>query len=228
VVPAGSEAFPGDDVVIRWTLTGSPNGSIGRVSMFAENQGWAFDTRESLVGRVDAGTVRTGNLTVHIPEDTLPGAFAFNVGIATEAEPLALPTHKVTLNVGMKDYPHLVASAVLDDAGSAGGVPGIIEPRERARLVVTLRNDGTVAVSNLGLSIENLTGADIRMPQPQTAIKTIGPGDTWVARFRVEGSPRIMNRLIHLGIAITGADLGDGFHYPATIEARTGSSLEAH
>jgi hypothetical protein len=192
------------------------------VSLYTESSDWMFETRELLIGTLAPRAERSGKLRARVPLTAIPGHMPFNVGVAIEAEPLSDSVRALSATIGMRDMPHLVATARLDDSTSQGREPETLEAGEEALLRVTMRNDGNVTTEPSVLRVRTLADTDASLPSKEISVPSLRPGETWDTSVPIRGERAISATSVHLGLDITSPQLEDGFHLPVSIDTRPG------
>lgn len=200
------EAVPGATLPVRYRLLNKSNLRVERVSVFVRSDQPGFDTKEVLVGAVDAHSSKEGTMPVVVPSAWETGPLLVHVGVAADAWPAPSGGTDILVQVGSRAVAALRADVTL--VGESGAhADGILEPQEHARLRVSLQNDGDIPARNLQVHVINLSGTQVVVDTKPRAVEVIETGAEKDVFVTVEGAKTVYSPEITVGLLVEGPDL---------------------
>jgi hypothetical protein len=174
-VLASANPGPGDDIRVVWTVANKGKQPVRRISVFLRTTGVSGETQESLVGTLEAGQSRSGSFSAKPPFFPADGVWEVDSGIAVDGWPVALHSRKIEVKIPGRDRPVLsVSSSIVEEKGGVSN--GVLDPGEQAKLHVVINNTGTVDVSDLSVTLTNLSGERISLSDSEPGKLSIKGG----------------------------------------------------
>lgn len=203
---SGTAAIAGGDSRFLWTLTNKSSHPLHRVSVYLRASGAAGETREVLVGSINPGESKSGNVTARAPFASTDGPWDVDIGVALDAWPVAPLTRQFHLDVKEQDRPSL--SLVSSLTSENGGVPnGVLDPGEKANLHLVISNDGRAAASGLEINVTNLSGGRVSVGEVKLPVADLAPGATTTIDVPVVFSGNHTGDEVDVGVAVEAREL---------------------
>lgn len=199
-------AQPGGKVAVRYRLVNHMAQRTDRVSVFVRSDQPGFDTREVLVGAVESGSTRDGLLDVQIPASWEPGPLLLRIGAAVDAWPSRSGSADLLVQIGTRATATLKADVTL--AGESGAhADGVLEAREKAKLRVSLQNDGEIPARNLQVRLINLSGTQVQVDSKPRPVEVVERGAEKDVFISIEGAKVLYSPEVTVGLLVEGPDL---------------------
>ncbi|NDE15636.1 PDZ domain-containing protein [bacterium] len=171
----GTAAVSGADARFLWTLTNKNPHPLQRVSVYLRASGFAGETKEILVGSINPGETRSGNISARVPFAPKNESWDVDIGVALDAWPVAPLTRQFHLDTQIVERPSL--NIVSSITAETGGVPnGVLDPGEKANLHIVITNEGHAPASDLEFHVVNLSGARVSLGDAKLTVSQLAPG----------------------------------------------------
>lgn len=194
-VPAdGFTVTAGRTLRVSVTLHNEGDKALYRLHVVSHSDEPAFDGIEQVVGRLEPGASRTVEMVArtsrrHVGVRAPVRFVAAQDGMVLDARDV------VTIALRPLPRPDLWFRWQLDDGPSPAAAPaeatvvgdGFLEPKEEARLRVTVRNAGDGPAPKLVASLRSLSGQRLHLEQGRTRLGPLAPQSEVAAIFSVVG-----------------------------------------
>ncbi len=228
------KTLPGATLPVKYRLINRGNQRVERVSVFVRSDQPGFDTKEVLVGAVDADSTKDGTLQVAIPAAWEPGPLLLRIGVAVDAWPARSGGTELLVQVGARAVADLRADVTL--VGESGAhADGVLEAKEKARLRVSLQNDGEIPARDLQVRLINLSGSQVIVDPKPRPVEVIDRGAEKDVFITVEGGKTLYSQEIIVGLLVEGPGLRTPVRQKFSLKAapnaklsKAGSNLIGH
>lgn len=201
------DVVAGDKVPVFWKVTNNDPISSSRLSVFVRSYLRGFDTEETLIGKLNSGESKSGQVLLKIPSTAAHGNVTFWFGLATEGEPLRTISKPLHFKVKDKTNADLVAETKLFNESVLKN--NSIEKQESAYIEVSIKNKGSIDAHNLSINLVNLGGKQVDIESEIKKIELIKPGETKAVQIKIKGAQKIVSQQIPLGLAIESETLNE-------------------
>jgi carboxyl-terminal processing protease len=209
---------------VPWKVTNGGTRVAENVSVFIQSPVSGLETMEALVGAIDGGQVREGVFKVKIPQAMVWGRHYVNAGIAIDAQ--SLPNAQGEFLIDVVEHPLVQLSTTVEFIdGTNGVIPQVIESKETAKFRVVVSNKTEADVKDVQLTVSNLAGSQIVIPNKNFPIGTIAAGSEKEILV-----PVVAKEYFESATAIVGFAVKPGFGGQesfAVSEVRTAAPLAA-
>jgi carboxyl-terminal processing protease len=217
------EVASGTPLTVHWSLENPGAAAAHRVSVFIRSDATGFETKEVLVGDIPARETARGAVTLTVPGWWEEGPLLLRVGAAADAWPVPGAAADYLIQVRSRPMADLTAS--LDLVDETGSVPGTLEAREHAALLVKLSNHGVAAANNLSVKIVSLAGVQVVVPDAGQALSRIPQGQTVEFKVPVDGARTVWNPELAFGVSVECKDLRVPLRKRFTVKAHPNADL---
>ena len=217
---------PGDSVNIAWTISNPEKTSAHRISLFARGEAPGIETKEVLVGELEANSVKKGVVQITVPANFPPGPLALRIGLAVDAWPLRGSSADFSIQVEDRPVARLSVLATLVE-DYTGHITGVLEPRETARIRLDLRNEGEVDAEELAVKLVNLSGSQLQLASEPVVVDELVTGDEKHIYFNVKASKTMLSSELSFGVCVESADLRVPFRQRFAIKSLPSAEVSA-
>ena len=208
----------GDKISFAWSVKNSEATAIGRSSLFVRSYLKNFETQEILIGRLDPGEVRNGELAVKLPPKVVKGLATLWFSLAIEGEPIKAGMKSIAVKVIDKPEPKLTADTKLEHESILND--NALESNEKAQIQVAVHNPSKVQAKNLTVRLINLGGSQVVLDQEPKSLDVLEPGEAQAISINVSGSNSIVSSKIPIGLEIESEDLLEPIRKSVFIKGR--------
>ncbi|MCB9573435.1 MAG: PDZ domain-containing protein [Kofleriaceae bacterium] len=174
-----AEVAAGDEIVLTGTVRNDGAGPAWRVLARVDSDDPVFEDTELVFGKIAPGETRTFTARVKLPKDAsdrverLGFVYSEGRGQAVEAAPLELRVDAAPRPTFAYGY------QLLDD----GNGDGLVQPKERHRLRVTVKNAGAGVSEETTAVLRNASGDGVVLDRSRFELGTLAPGATKTVEF---------------------------------------------
>jgi carboxyl-terminal processing protease len=197
------EVATGDTLKVPYTIENKEAVTIERASIFVRSELPGFETKEVLIGVIPANGSRKGSFDLPIPAGFEPGMLTLHFGLAVDAWPVKQAGVELTTEVMSRSVAELQATVSLDD----GGEPQVLEPKEKAKLKIELKNVGQVPATNVKLRVVNLSGSQVDVMSETLAVGDVEPKGQETVYVSVTGGKTLFTPDLSFGVFVESPDL---------------------
>ena len=203
---SGAAAVSGADARFLWTLTNKNSHPLQRVSVYLRASGFAGETKEILVGSVNPGETRSGNISARVPFSPKDESWDVDIGVALDAWPVTTLTRQFHLDTRILERPSL--NLVSSITGETGGVPnGVLDPGEKANLHIVITNDGQAQATDLEFHVVNLSGSRVSLGEGKLPVSELAPGGSVAVDLPVVFSGTHAVGEVDIGVSIDSREM---------------------
>jgi len=197
----GFAAVAGGILEVPWRIQNNGDSGLENVSVFVQSQVSGLETKEFLVGHLDAGEKRRGVVKIQVPHSSITGKRYVSAGVAVDAQALQSAQDEFLINVREQISAPLAAGAVFID-GNNSKQKNILEANEQGTVAVSISNKGLTEVRDVKVVISNLGGKQVQISVPEVIVSVIKPGEERKVNVPIVARSRIESGSILLGISV--------------------------
>ncbi len=218
---AAKEITTGETLHVPWTIENKEAVTIERASIYVRSELPGFETKEILIGVIPANGTKKGTFELPIPPGFDTGMLTMHFGVAVDAWPVRQANAEFTTEVLPRAVADIVATVSLDDAGT----PQLLEPKEKAKLKIDLKNIGQVAATEVKLRVVNLSGSQVDVMSETLAVGDIDPNDHQTAYVSVTGGKTLYTSDLSFGVFVESPDLRSPLRQRNVVKGRPNGQL---
>jgi len=196
----------GDTFVLDWQIQNFGMTPVGRMSAFVSADVPGFETVEILVGKVAAGTTRTGSFKVKLPTHAEAGKMDLTFGLTQNAKPVAIEIPKLRLSIDRKAVSQLSMTATIGQE-VGGRLPGVVESSEACKVQIDLVNNSKVDAHNLKVYLLNLAGEQVRVNADKQTLADLKSGQHKIFQFELKAGTHLVSGELPVGLIVESDDL---------------------
>lgn len=197
---------PAQNVVFHYQISNLQPFPVEHVSFFVTPDGGALNSQETLIGTIGGNSQLVGNAAWEIPPYAQPGTVTARVGLAVDGMPVAIERKPLILSVVKP--PATKISFVAQLADEIGGREvGVLESREKAKIKITVKNEGAIEIRKLRVNVANLGGKQIKLGASHVEIEALSPGDSSTVTLDVSAGNSVISEKMGVGVSIDSDDL---------------------
>jgi carboxyl-terminal processing protease len=197
----GIKGTSGDWMYVPWKITNIGNSVAQNVSVFVQSPVAGMETREVMVGSIGAGQSKEGRIKVQVPISMSPGLHYVNAGIAVDAQSIPNAQGEFLVTIDGPKIAKLAATALFQD-GANSQVANALESNEQGLVKISLENNTDVLAQDVFVSVSNLSGSQLRVPESEFKIGAMGPGSTRDLEIPVAGHSTLHTKNVSIGIEV--------------------------
>jgi len=203
----GAKVAAGETIHVRATVRNDGGGTAHQLRAKIKSDYALFDERELVFGKVGQGESKTADLPIKVPRQALTQIddlkLEFLEAHGTRVEP-------VELKVQIDGAPRPVFAytyQIIDDVQGNGD--GQLQRGERARLLVTVRNQGQGRSYKTQATLKNNSGPGVFIHKGRFRVDNIGPGQNKQVAFELEVMPDLQDDTVQVELAVGDQTLGE-------------------
>jgi hypothetical protein len=205
--PELNDYYSGDEIFIPYIVNNRSQLPADQVSVFMRSSSPYIETKEVLIGRLESGQSRRGDMKFRIPVYVTPGDYSLEMGLGSKGDIVSrdLLVYKFRVEEGAR--PKVVVTATISD-NHRGKMDGVLEANESALLEVKLTNESHLAIRDLRVGIVNLSGRQILAQKTTELIDHLNAWEEKIVYLKVSGSSHIVSDTLQLGVLVDSQDIG--------------------
>ncbi len=210
----GGNIAAGQEVKLVGTVKNIGKAPAYRVHARLRADDRVFDDTEQVFGKIEPGQTRTWSTYLKMPDDSLDrfDEIRFEITDATGkthgADPLKVSVKSAARPVFA--YSH----QLIDDSNG----DGLVQPGEKHRLRVTVKNTGKGEARESAAVLRNASGDDIRLEKARFELGAIKPGQEQTVEFSFETNDKMASpeAVVELTVydAVLRESVGEKLKYP--------------
>ncbi len=200
MVPSDGVVSAGDSVTIRITVTNYGRGPAYRVWATTKAMGRLLEARDFVFGRIDPGKSRTWTVKVDIPSYAVGRVEPVTVRFFEEYGHTC-PEWNTLLRIRGRRRPLFVVQYHLMDQEFGNG-DGLLQPGERANLLITVKNLGAGQALDTVLLLRNRSGANLRLRRARLGLGKLAPGAEAKEMIAIEVPRSASTRTVTLDLKV--------------------------
>ncbi len=228
--PPDFEVHAGEEVLVMVSVQNPGPQAVYRVHTELGGTSGLFRGLELALGRIDPGKTVTRSVKVRVPVAVTSGADRVAAHVHLDGVELATARTERLLRVVGAAPPRFAQTFGISDAPRSdaplrvGNGDGLLQRGERVLVDVWLENRGTdAAPAPVGLTLRNLSGADVVIHAGRVELPPPGPGQRDLAQFELEIKSGFRNRFVDLQL-----EIDDGLGHTGREGTRVGLTLPVH
>jgi carboxyl-terminal processing protease len=207
-IGGGNKVAAGDSVKVRGTVKNVGSAPVYRARAVLKSDNLLFDENEMVFGKIAPGASKTYDLTVKVPKNSLTRTDIIHADLMAQGPVKASGTEMV-LNIDGKQRPQFAYSyQTIDDI--QGNKDGQVQPGERVRLLVKVKNIGHGAALKTEAILRNGPGQEgILISAGRFDAKDLAPGAVKPISFVYEVGPDFKGEDFQLELMVGDTILGE-------------------
>jgi carboxyl-terminal processing protease len=211
-----SQAKGGDVVTLTATVTNRGTAPAFQTIVRVQSDDDLFRDRELPIGKIAAGERKSFSTRIKIPKDTVDRVTFLGAEVK-EARQAPATVTATTLAIASLPPPVFAYAYHLVDDGNGDG---LVQPREKFRLGVTLRNTGTGAATETTALLRNASGDGVVLGKSRFELGAVGSGETKQVEFPFELTSAFAGEELVIEVlmydAVLGSTASEKLHFPIT------------
>jgi carboxyl-terminal processing protease len=199
----GLHGMAGEILRMAVTLTNLGRQPLHRLHLQTRCDDSNFDGHEQLVGRLDPGQRRTVPLSIRVSIRHGDVRLPLHV-VAAQDGRLLQRQDSASLTVEGRALPEFTFRAVVDDTDStatthATAADGVLQPDERAKLVVTVRNSGEGLAQAGVLRVRSLSGQRLHLGEGRARLGPLAAGAETTVQLPIRAVSQVPREMAEHG-----------------------------
>ncbi|MEZ4741277.1 MAG: S41 family peptidase [Bdellovibrionota bacterium] len=200
------EVFPGETIKVPFKIVNTDSIAIQQISIFLRSDKFGIDVNELLLGEIKANSELSGDIDLKIPTYFNPGQVVVELGLAVGSKLTRVPMKHLIVKVSKRPTPVLLP--IVELLGEVGGkIAGALEANEKAKIVVTLKNDSDIIANDLNVQILNFSGKQVNLDVFNKDIAKILPKESARVEFDVNAAKSLHSVSLDFGLSVEGDSL---------------------
>jgi len=221
---SGLKTIAGGVSEVPWKISNLGTVVAENVSVFIQSPVSGLETKEVLVGTIDAGHSKEGILKISTPSALAAGRHYVNAGIAIDAQALPNAQGEFLIDVDQREPSRIVAKVEFID-GPTSSEPKTLDPGETGSLRVLVENQGESDVNDVTLSAVNLGGEQVMLPKTEYVLGAMRAGSSKEVRVAITAKGKFESTSVSIGVAVREGTIAGS--YFTLSEIRTSGVLTA-
>jgi hypothetical protein len=210
--------FPGNEIFVSFGIKNISKQGIARASVFLRSVHREMETREELLGYIQAGEKKEDQISFEIPGSWLDGRVDFQLGVAINSIEQSSSLYEFSLDLSERVEPVLKLSF---------HAQRVLKSGETSDLLVNIKNESDVDVHIDKIKIVNLSGKQFSVQEEgNLSWHEIPAHQQKSFSVKVGGSKVIYSDHIDLGFTIESPELKSPLYKIITMRALPTATLE--
>ncbi|MES2745921.1 MAG: S41 family peptidase [Bdellovibrionota bacterium] len=191
----------GKTLEVPYSIKNTSKKTVNRVSVYLSGIQSSLGTNEVLVGKIDAGQTISGTMKFDMKVSAKEGSVRMRAGLARSGWPIVGREREMTVELMETKKPDISMSMSL--VSEEGGTQaGIIEPGEKAKIRVLLKNTSNIVAHKVQLKLVSLAGRQIAVDSKAVTVGDLKPSESRSVLVPVSATSQIVTEEFKFGALV--------------------------
>lgn len=214
----------GETAVLTAVAHNTGTAPLYRVYAISNSDNPWFKHQEFVFGRILPGQSRTWTTEVKLPADMISRADSVSLSLADEPGRLKNVSTSTLVSLEEQARPRFSFVATIDDKAHGNG-DGVLQPGEKADLLVDITNVGSGEAKDAVVSLKNLAGESLFLERGREKLGALKPGASKSADLKFSVKDDAQLEAVELRLTVWDSNLGgtmtETLHMPVLAARRT-------
>lgn len=205
----GPKVKAGDKIKFRGTVKNVGTTTAYRVRTVLKSDDSLFDENEMVFGKLEPGQSKSYELSVRIPKHMATRTDLIRTELSAQG-PIEAEPGKLAVDIAGRARPLFAYNYQTIDDGEGSNQDGRVQPGEKLRMLVKVKNIGAGAALRPQAIIRNGPGQNgVLISKGRFEHKELAPGEEWPVSFTYELGPEFQGKEYTLELSVVDRVLGE-------------------
>lgn len=217
----------GKTLEVPYFIKNNSKKPINRLSVYLSAIQSSVGTNEVLLGKIEAGQTLSGTMKFEMKVSAKEGPVRMRAGLARSGWPVPAREREFTLDLVETKKPNIAMTMNLA-AEEGGSQAGVIEPGEKAKVRVLLKNNSNIVAHRVQVKLVSLAGRQMIIDSRSFPVGDLKPGESRAVLIPVAATTQLVTEEFKFGALVESEEFVEPskmhFALPSSPKARMSKS----